>query len=115
MSAVQIILDVLYVILSLVGITLIVYLVVFVRKLLIVVKKIDYLIEDITYKMENLNSTLTTIKKLNNYFNLAEAIAKRNLKTSIKFIAKNRDLAYKAVDYVKNLFNSDQEQTLNHE
>ena len=105
MNAYNITIDILLIILAVVGIVFLAVLVIFLRRLMITVKKADYLIEDITYKIENLNATLETVNKINGYFNLAEAVVKRNVRASLKYIAKNRDLAYKAVDYVRNVLN----------
>ncbi|WP_425379816.1 hypothetical protein [Spiroplasma endosymbiont of Stenodema calcarata] len=77
------------------------------RKVAIAAKKFDYFVEDLTYKSEMLNSTVDTVVKVSNYIDVFEAFAKRNVKAWVKVIARNKDIAYRIVDKLKDFANSD--------
>ena len=79
----------------------IIYMVTSFRRRTIVLKKIDYLVEDITYKSELLNSPVETIAKMANYIDAFELIAKNNMKTATKIIARNKDDIYKIINRIK--------------
>ncbi|WP_425377844.1 hypothetical protein [Spiroplasma endosymbiont of Polydrusus pterygomalis] len=64
-------------------------------------KKFDYFVEDLTYKSEMLNSNVDTVVKVSNYVDVFEAFAKRNVKEWVKIIARNKDIAYRIVDKLK--------------
>lgn len=78
------------------------------KKVAIVARKFDYFIEDLTYKSEMLNASVDTIVKMSNYIDIFEAFTKRNLKAWVKVIYKNRDIAYKLVDKLKDFANSEE-------
>lgn len=73
------------------------------RRKAITLKKIDYLVEDITYKSEMLNSTVETIAKIANYIDVFETVARKNMKSAAKVIARNKDDIYKIVNRVKKI------------
>ncbi|AHF58209.1 MULTISPECIES: hypothetical protein [Spiroplasma] len=77
------------------------------RKVAIAAKKFDYFIEDLTYKSEMLNSTVDTVVKISNYVDVFEAFTKRNVKAWIKVISRNKDVAYRLVDKLKDFANSE--------
>ncbi|AGM25439.1 hypothetical protein [Spiroplasma chrysopicola] len=78
------------------------------RKVAIAAKKFDYFVEDLTYKSEMLNSTVDTVVKISNYIDIFEAFTKRNVKAWVKVIARNKDIAYRLVDKLKEFANSDE-------
>ncbi|GAA6238890.1 MAG: hypothetical protein SPLM_10070 [Spiroplasma phoeniceum] len=80
------------------------------RKVAIAAKKFDYFVEDLTYKSEMLNSTVDTVVKVSNYIDVFEAFAKRNVKAWVKIIARNKDIAYRIVDKLKDFANSDEKE-----
>lgn len=79
----------------------IIYVIASFRRRTIVLKKIDYLVEDVTYKSELLNSPVETIAKMANYIDAFELIARKNMKTVTKIIARNKDDIYKIIDRIK--------------
>lgn len=80
------------------------------RKVAIAAKKFDYFVEDLTYKSEMLNSTVDTVVKVSNYIDVFETFAKRNVKAWVKVIARNKDIAYRIVDKLKDFANSDEKE-----
>ena len=73
------------------------------RRKSITLKKIDYLVEDITYKSEILTSTVETIAKVANYIDVFEVVARKNIKSAAKVIARNKDDFYRILDRVKKM------------
>ncbi len=73
------------------------------RRMAIAYKKIDYLIEDLTYKSEILNSTVETVSKMSNYLDAFEVVARQNVKSGIKIIARNKDMFYGLAKRVQDL------------
>lgn len=71
------------------------------RKKIVLYKKIDYLIEDITYKSEMLTSTVETVAKIANYIDVFEVITKKNIKSAVKLIERNKDDIYKIAERIK--------------
>lgn len=78
-----------------------------VRQLSITSKKIDYLIEDITYKSEMLNATIETVVKVSNYVDAFEAVAKRNVKSGLRLLARNKDVFYRLRERLREFSNSE--------
>lgn len=64
-------------------------------------KKADYLIEDLTYKSEILNTTVETVAKIANYVDVFEVVVRKNIKSSVRLFARNRDDIYKVLDRLK--------------
>lgn len=93
--------DIALVALPIIGVIALLYLVFLLRQLTITSKKVDYFVEDMTYKSEMLNSTVETVVKVSNYIDAFEAIAKKNTKAAIRFAARNRDVAYRLADRVR--------------
>lgn len=85
------------------GIVALLYIISATRRKAITLKKIDYLVEDITYKSEMLNSTVETIAKVANYIDVFETVARKNMKSAAKVIARNKDDIYKIVNRVKKI------------
>lgn len=79
------------------------YTIVAVRRRGIMIKKLDYLIEDITYKSEMLNSTVETVSKVANYIDIFEVVARKNMKSAAKVVARNKEDIYKILDRVKKM------------
>lgn len=79
------------------------YTIVAVRRRGIMIKKMDYLIEDITYKSEMLNSTVETVSKVANYIDIFEVVARKNMKSAAKVVARNKEDIYKILDRVKKM------------
>jgi len=71
------------------------------RKKIVLYRKIDYLIEDITYKSEMLTSTVETVAKIANYIDVFEVITKKNIKSAVKLIERNKDDIYKIAERIK--------------
>ncbi|AXK51388.1 hypothetical protein [Spiroplasma alleghenense] len=76
------------------------------RKIGVAAKKVDYFFEDLAYKSEMLNASVETIAKASNYIDIFDAFAKRNVKSWVKVATKNRDIAYKLVDKLREFANS---------
>lgn len=74
-------------------------------------KKTDYLIEDLTYKSEMLNSTVETVSKLANYVDMFEVVARKNIKSSAKLVARNKDDIYKILDRLKKIAMGENQQS----
>lgn len=91
-----------FIALSLLIIALI-YTIISARRKNILMKKADYLIEDLTYKSEMLNSTVETVAKVANYVDMFEVVARKNIKSSAKLIARNKDDIYKIMDRIKKI------------
>ncbi len=95
------------VIVSLIGIILIIiallYGIAAIRRRAIMIKKLDYLIEDITYKSEMLNSSVETVAKIANYINVFEVVARKNIKSGAKLIARNKEDIYKILDRIRKI------------
>lgn len=91
-----------FIALSLLIIALI-YAIIVARRKNILLKKTDYLVEDLTYKSEMLNSTVETVSKISNYVDMFEVVARKNIKSSAKLIARNKDDIYKIIDRIKKL------------
>lgn len=73
------------------------------RRKAITLKKLDYLVEDITYKSELLNPAVETIAKVANYIDVFETVARKNMKSAAKLIARNKDDIYKIVNRIKKM------------
>ena len=71
------------------------------RRKAIFMKKADYLIEDITYKSETLTSTIETVAKIANYVDVFEAVARKNMKSAVKVVSRNKDDVYKILNRIK--------------
>lgn len=104
-NVIQQIKDIALIALPIIGVIALIYLVFLLRQLTITSKKVDYFVEDMTYKSEMLNSTVETVVKVSNYIDAFEAITKKNAKAAIRFAARNRDVAYKLVDRVRDFAN----------
>lgn len=91
-----------FIALSLLIIALI-YTIIAARRKNILMKKTDYLIEDLTYKSEMLNSTVETVSKVANYVDMFEVVARKNIKSSAKLLARNKDDIYKILDRMKKI------------
>ena len=94
-------------IIAIFGIIAVFYMIIALRRISIATKKFDYLIEDLTYKSELLNSTSETISKLTNYIDAFEVIARRNIKSGVRLVSKNRDVIYKMTDKIKDIIKSE--------
>ncbi|MFU0252343.1 hypothetical protein [Spiroplasma sp. Moj] len=53
---------------------------------------------------------IDTVVKVSNYIDVFEAFAKRNVKAWVKIIARNKDIAYRIVDKLKDFANSDEKE-----
>jgi len=71
------------------------------RKKIVLYRKVDYLIEDLTYKSEMLTSTVETVAKMANYIDLFEVVAKKNIKSVVKLVERNKDDIYKIAERIK--------------
>lgn len=80
---------------------------VLVRQLAITSKKFDYLIEDITYKSEMLNATIETVVKVSNYVDAFEVVAKRNVKSGLRLLARNKDVFYRLRERLREFSSSE--------
>ncbi|MCR8612966.1 MAG: hypothetical protein NC236_00595 [Mycoplasma sp.] len=85
------------------GIIAVFYLISAFRRISITVKKIDYLVEDLTYKSELLNNVVEIFARLANYWDAFEIFAKRNVKSTIRFAARNKDVIYRLNKKVQDL------------
>lgn len=74
-----------------------------IRRRAIMIKKLDYLIEDITYKSEMLNTSVETVAKLANYLDIFEVVARKNIKSAAKLVARNKEDIYKFFDQIKEI------------
>lgn len=81
------------------------------RRRVIFMKKADYLIEDLTYKSEMLNPTVETIVKMSNYIDVFEVIARKNMKSAVKVVSRNKDDIYKILDRIKKFAVGPEEKT----
>lgn len=79
------------------------------RRRAITLRKVDYLVEDVTHKSELLTSTIETVAKIANYIDIFETVAKKNMKSAAKLIARNKDDIYKIVNRIKKLAIGDAE------
>ena len=86
---------------ALLSIVAMLYLIASSRRKVIFLKKADYLIEDITYKFEMLNPTVETIVKVSNYIDVFDTIAKKNMKSVVRVISRNKDDIYKIINRIK--------------
>lgn len=95
------------IIVSLIGIILIIiallYGIAATRRRAIMIKKLDYLIEDITYKSEMLNSSVETVSKIANYIDVFELVARKNIKSIAKLLARNKEDIYKILNRIKKM------------
>ncbi|WP_128008757.1 hypothetical protein [Mycoplasma sp. ATU-Cv-508] len=73
------------------------------RRRTIMIKKLDYLIEDVTYKSEMLNSSVETAAKMANYLDVFEVVARKNIQSLAKLMARNKEDIYKVLDRVRKL------------
>lgn len=79
------------------------YGIVAIRRRGIMIQKMDYLIEDITYKSEMLNSTVETISKVSNYIDIFDVVTRKNIKSFVSVVAKNKEDIYKILDNLKKI------------
>ncbi len=66
-------------------------------------KRVNFLIEDTIYKSEALNPTVETVSKFSNYLDLLDVVVKKNWKTGLRLLKKNKGAIYDFVDRIKNM------------
>ncbi|WP_338969603.1 hypothetical protein [Spiroplasma endosymbiont of Labia minor] len=106
-NAAQIATTILIIILLVLAIIFVLYAILVLRRIRAAAKKVDYFFEDMTYKSEMLNATVSTVAHISNYIDIFDAFAKRNIKSWVKVAARNRDLAYRLIDKLRDFANSE--------